>query len=234
VSGLLADLHCHILPGIDDGAVDEDDAVAMARQAHEDGIALVYATPHLRDDHPVRLDELPDRVAALNARLRTEGVPVEVATGAEVAEDRLATMDADELRRATYDGSGRWLLVEPRPGPLSEALAATVRELTGAGLQPVIAHPERHAGAEFGLRVAQLVADGALVQATAAHILDDGAGPVLLRLAGQGLVHLAGSDAHSSRHGRPVAVRAAVRRLRAAPSDAAHGDPLRELLDNRP
>jgi len=64
----LIDLHCHVLPGIDDGAVDLADAVALMRQATADGIATVCATPHIRHDHEVRIGELPERVAALRSR----------------------------------------------------------------------------------------------------------------------------------------------------------------------
>ncbi len=67
------DLHCHILPAIDDGARDLADSVAMARQAAADGIEAVCATPHIRHDHDVRIEEVADRVGALNAVLREEG-----------------------------------------------------------------------------------------------------------------------------------------------------------------
>ena len=60
----MIDLHCHILPGVDDGARDLDDAAAMAAQAQADGIATICATPHIRHDHDVRIAELADRVEA--------------------------------------------------------------------------------------------------------------------------------------------------------------------------
>jgi protein-tyrosine phosphatase len=62
----LVDLHCHVLPALDDGARDLEDALAMARQAERDGIAVICATPHIRHDHDVRIAELPARVDALN------------------------------------------------------------------------------------------------------------------------------------------------------------------------
>ncbi|HEX9968424.1 MAG TPA: CpsB/CapC family capsule biosynthesis tyrosine phosphatase, partial [Solirubrobacterales bacterium] len=81
----MVDLHCHILPRLDDGARDLDDSVGMARQAAEDGIEAVCATPHIRHDHDVRIPEVADRVAALNERLREEAIPVEILTGGEVS-----------------------------------------------------------------------------------------------------------------------------------------------------
>jgi len=77
----------------------------------------------------------------------------------------------------------------------------------------VIAHPERHAGAEFRERLEALVERGALIQVTAALIADGPAAPTLIDLAGHGLVHLLGSDAHSSHGGRPVKLSHGLARL---------------------
>jgi tyrosine-protein phosphatase YwqE len=63
------DLHCHLLPGVDDGALDLADSLAMARQAEADGISAICATPHIRHDHDVRIGELHARVAELNRAL---------------------------------------------------------------------------------------------------------------------------------------------------------------------
>ena len=218
----LADLHCHILPGLDDGAADVDDAVAMARQAAADGIGVVCATPHVRHDHDVRVAELAERAVVLSADLRERGVPVTIVPGAEVAETILGALDGDELRLCTLGQTGTWVLLEPAPGPLGDSLVAAVRRLAAAhGLHSVIAHPERHVGPGFEAYLHELVAAGALVQATAAHVLDDGAGPVLVDLAARGLVHLVASDAHSARAGRPVALRAALEVLERAGEDVA-------------
>jgi protein-tyrosine phosphatase len=75
------DLHCHILPALDDGALDLDDAVAIAWQAQSDGIRTVCATPHIRHDHDVVVGELADRVAELGAELWRRGIPVHVTIG---------------------------------------------------------------------------------------------------------------------------------------------------------
>lgn len=193
----------------------------MARQAQADGIAVICATPHVRHDHDVRIGELAGRVAALNGRLAMEGVDVTIVTGAEVAETALDGLEAAELRTASLGGAAGWILLEPAPGPLGDGLAEAVDRLARHGLGAIVAHPERHVGAGFEERLVELVARGALVQATAAHVLDEGAGPVLLGLAARGLVHLVGSDAHTARWGRPVAVRAAIDRLARAGEQVA-------------
>jgi protein-tyrosine phosphatase len=207
------DLHCHILPALDDGAIDLDDSLAMARQAEQDGIAIVSATPHIRDDHDVRVIELADRVMALNDALEGEGIPVEIATGGEVAEATLETADDDCLEHVSLGGAGCWLLVEPKPGPLSDSLVEAVGALTARGYRSVIAHPERHAGADFWAQLRALVDCGALVQGTAALVADGPASPTMLEMAGKGLLHLLGSDAHSSHGGRPVRLSEGFARL---------------------
>jgi protein-tyrosine phosphatase len=231
----LVDLHCHILPGLDDGALDTADAVAMARQAAADGIATVCATPHIRHDHDVRIEELEERVAELGRAIAAAGHQVQIATGGEVAEDALIGLTADELCAVSLGGARTWILLEPGPGPLGDSLVDAVERLASGGHRAVIAHPERHVGHGFEDALAALVARGALVQVTAAHVLDDGAGPVLVDLAARGLVHLLGSDAHSARAGRPVAIRAALERLpperrefaMTAPAAILRGEPVR-------
>ncbi|MFP5388269.1 MAG: CpsB/CapC family capsule biosynthesis tyrosine phosphatase, partial [Thermoleophilia bacterium] len=82
----MIDLHCHILPGVDDGSLDLADSLALARQAANDGIERVCATPHIRHDHDVRIEQIAARIDELNRALGDEGLPVEILQGGEVAE----------------------------------------------------------------------------------------------------------------------------------------------------
>jgi protein-tyrosine phosphatase len=207
------DLHCHILPALDDGAVDLEDSVAMARQGESDGIDVVCATPHIRADHDVPIDELEDRVGAVNDELERQAVGVRVALGGEVAEPGVQDAEDEDLRRISLSRNGLWLLLEPRPGPIGGELLETVEELERRGFRCIIAHPERHAGAKFREHLEALVARGALIQVTAALIANGPAAPTMLELAGEGLVHLLGSDAHSSHGGRPVRLSHGLARL---------------------
>lgn len=230
------DVHCHILPALDDGALDLADSLAMARQAASDGIAVVCATPHIRDDHDVRIDELPGRVAFINQEIAAAGIPVRVETGGEVAQRAAQRMHADELHSVCL-AARTAVLLEPAPGPLGQELTSLARRLREEGLRVLIAHPERHVGEDFERRLAELVAVGCLIQWTAAFVAGEH-GHVALRLAQDGLLHLLGSDAHSSHGGRPVHVGAAVERLReACPAELvdwiAYEAPW-ALLDGRP
>jgi protein-tyrosine phosphatase len=204
----LIDLHCHILPAIDDGALDVEDAVGMARQAERDGITTVCATPHIRHDHDVVIGELAHRVGRLNAELGRRGIGVWIAAGGEVAETSVAGLTVDELRAVSLGGGSRWILVEPAPGALGTSLDQAVNGLRERGFRSVIAHPERHIHPGMKRQLSALVQRGALVQVTAAALEDEHAAPAMLELAGCGLVHVLGSDAHSSHAGRPVSLSA--------------------------
>ena len=217
----MIDLHCHILPGIDDGARDLDDALAMARQAAADGIEVICATPHIRHDHDVRIHELERRVLDLQAALDAAGIEVRIARGGEVAETILDSLTDMELEAVALAG-GKWVLLEPRPGPLSEHLIAGIEQLGERGYRAVVAHPERHGAPDLEQRLARAVERGALVQATAAALADGGDGAAwLTQLAHDGLVHLLASDAHTSHFGRPVQLSAAYAVLEAAGADPA-------------
>jgi protein-tyrosine phosphatase len=223
----MIDLHCHILPGVDDGALDLDDSVGLARQAVDDGVELVCATPHIRHDHDVRIEEVGERVAALNARLRDEGLPVTVLRGGEVAETAVEGLSEDELARVAL-GAGRWVLLEPAPGPLSETLERRVEHLAERGHRALIAHPERHLSADMYERIAALVAAGALVQATADFFLRERTAAGMDALAAAGLIHVLSSDAHSSHGGRPVHMASAFERLAQVEPPASHIEWMRE------
>jgi protein-tyrosine phosphatase len=216
------DLHCHILPGLDDGARDLDDAVEMARQAEADGIAAVCATPHIRHDHPVAIAELPHRLAELSGAVRAAGCGTRILPGGEVAVTALGDLEDDDLRAVALGGSARWILLEPAPGPVDRRLQAAVTALRTRGFRALIAHPERHLGPDLVGRLAALVDLGALVQVTGAALTDENTRAGMAELARAGVVHVLGSDSHSSRFGRPVALAAALEVLSKLEPTSSH------------
>lgn len=234
----MIDLHCHILPGVDDGALDLRDSLAMARHAAGDGIEAICATPHIRHDHDVRIHEVAGRVDKLNASLREEGVPVVVLQGGEVAETAVEDLSEEELSRVSL-GGGRWILLEPAPGPLSESLVRRVEHLAERGHRALIAHPERHISADMFERIAALIAAGALVQGTADFFLRERMAVGMRALAEAGLIHILSSDAHSSHGGRPVKLTPAFEQLREIEPVASHlewmiGEAPRAIVEGRP
>ena len=197
----MIDLHTHILPGVDDGAASLDGSLEIARAAVEDGIEVVAATPHVRDDYPTRVDTMEQRLEEVRNAIDQAGIPLDVRPGAEIAVDRIRTLSADELRRFGLGGNPAYLLIEfPYYGwPLE--LAERLFELREAGVTPVLAHPERNSDVQARPEALRdLVDAGALVQLTAASV--DGrfgrrVRETSLRLLGLGLGHLLATDAHA-------------------------------------
>jgi protein-tyrosine phosphatase len=209
----LIDLHCHILPGLDDGALDIQDSIAMARQAEQDGIDTVAATPHIRGDHVVRIGEIAQRVRLLQQELEARAVQVRIVPGGELAQSEADRLSDTELRTVALGGGGGWVLLEPPAGPLGDDLERTVAGLAECGLASIVAHPERHAGSDFEHRLRRLTGLGCLIQWTAQFLADATPGGLALELAREGLVHLLGSDSHSAAAGRPVRLTAGFARL---------------------
>ena len=196
----MIDLHSHILPGIDDGARTPAESLEIARAAVDDGIEVLAATPHVRDDYPTSADTMEQLVGDVRRLLHAERVPLDVRKGGEIAIDWLDRLPADELRRYGLGGNPGYLLVEfPYYGwPLR--LSQWIFELKTMGLTPVLAHPERNGDVQADPeRLRHLIEAGALVQLTAAS-LDGRIGRAPkeagLELIETGLAHLIASDAH--------------------------------------
>jgi protein-tyrosine phosphatase len=200
------DLHCHLLPGLDDGPANLDFSVAMARTAVEAGIQVTVATPHVRSDHPTEAEAIDRGVAELNAALGEAGVELTVLPGAEVSLRKAAKLDDATLAELCL-GSGNYLLVEAPYRSIDIELEGIIRNLQGRGFVPVLAHPERcRIFQREPTRLTRLVNGGALCSITAAS-LAGGFGSTVRRFAIQllhdGLVHNVASDGHDHLHRPP-------------------------------
>jgi protein-tyrosine phosphatase len=194
------DLHSHILPGIDDGPETLAGSLEIARAAVADGIRVVAATPHVRDDYPTSAATMERGVEELRDALRESMIPLDLRPGGEIAIDWLERLPVEGLRRFGLGGNPDYILVEfPYYGfPLS--LAGVAFDLSAHGITPVIAHPERNADVQASPeKLRPIVRSGALVQVTAAS-LDGRLGPssqdAALELIERELAHLLASDAH--------------------------------------
>ena len=193
----MIDLHSHVLPGVDDGARDLDEAVRMCRAAAADGVFAIAATPHVRHDHPTTADALESALAGLRTAV---GAEPRLLPGGELDLAELAR-PLDELRRFALAGNPGYLLVEmPYHGwPLG--LTDVVVRLRADGITAVVAHPERNPDVQNALELLRPAVDeGALVQLTAASVdgrLGRAARACARGLLDAGLAHLVASDAHS-------------------------------------
>jgi len=208
------DLHCHILPGVDDGPETMREAVRLARAAVAAGTTVVVATPHVSSAYPGTTGlQIADGVLLLNRALRDEGVALKVTPGAEVALGRAAELEDGELARLRL-GAGPWLLVEcPFTGSAAR-FEADLMELAARGHRILLAHPERIHGFQGDRALLpRLVARGMLCQLTAGALVGRFGSEVerfALRLARDGLISVVASDAHSAVR-RPPSVRQELR-----------------------
>jgi protein-tyrosine phosphatase len=172
----MLDLHCHILPGVDDGAASLDESLAMARFCVNDGITHVVATPHCyRHCRLLRHDILP-HVMRLNEELNQAGVPLVILPGSEIQVTDTAAYRRDfEAGLFCHLGDGRTFTLlefnwkpEMYPSDAPELIAW----LRAQGMTPIVAHPERHRFfADDPAKLRALVAAGAWLQITVDSLL---------------------------------------------------------------
>jgi protein-tyrosine phosphatase len=196
----MIDLHCHLLPGIDDGAPDLATSLAMARIAVADGIAVVACTPHIypglyENNGPA----IRRAVTELQARLDEAAIPLRLTCGADthIAPDLVAGLRAGRV--PTLHGS-RYFLLEPPHHVAPPRLEETVFHLLAAGYVPVITHPERLSWIESRYQTwVELTRKGVWLQVTAGS-LTGRFGPAAQywseRLLDEGWVHILATDAH--------------------------------------
>ncbi|HEX8647944.1 MAG TPA: CpsB/CapC family capsule biosynthesis tyrosine phosphatase [Thermoleophilaceae bacterium] len=205
------EIHFHILPGIDDGPATLGESLELAERARADGTGTIVATPHVRSDFHTRVDDLPGRVADLQAEIDAAGIPVELRVGAELGHDMVGRLDQHELDSIAHGPPGaRWLLVESPFAGLDEGFAAATEELRDRGFATVLAHPERALGVLDGPGLRRELAAGAVLQVNASSLLGRHGGPARdagAQLARRHPVVLA-SDAHGA--WKPPSLTAAV------------------------
>ena len=165
------DIHCHILPGLDDGAFSEDESLAMLALAAENGTHCLCCTPHTG---PYSFDDLLSAYRRFRESARMHEIPVRLYLGQEIylGEDfrrQIRNMEAGypvSVNRSVYS------LVEFHPQVRSADVFAAVQALTAIGCVPVIAHPERYVfAARDQENVLHLKKLGALLQINAGSLL---------------------------------------------------------------
>ena len=193
------DLHCHLLPGLDDGPTSMPEAFAMARVAAASGTTTIVATPHIDHRWGVRPHDLPRRGAALADALAEEGIELELRTSGEIAISRLADLSGEELDSLRL-GDGRYLLVESPMNPADADFDVLLLKVQERGELIVLAHPERcPLFQRHPERLARCVEAGILCSITAGSLRGDFGERVRrfsLEILGAGLVHNLASDAH--------------------------------------
>ena len=167
----MIDLHCHILPGIDDGAPTLEVALAMARAAVKDGIQITACTPHI---YPGLYENsqaiITKAIAQFELELQRHEIPLQLTIGADthMAPDLLQGIR--EGRVPTL-GHSRFLLLEPPHHVAPPRLEESVFQFLAAGIIPVITHPERLTWVETQYsKMVSLVNGGAWMQITSGSL----------------------------------------------------------------
>ena len=173
------DLHCHCLPGLDDGPATLDEAISLCRALADDGITHVTATPHQlgRYDGRNEASQIRQAVGALNSDLADQSVPLSIIPGADVRLDEriLDLLHADRVM--TLGDAGKHLLLE-LPHEIYIDLRPLVLRLAEAGITAIVSHPERHVALRrHPQRVSAWLDAGAILQITAGSLVGDFGGP---------------------------------------------------------
>ena len=219
------DIHCHLLPGLDDGAATLDEALAMAEMAVADGIGTIVATTHQLGNHAQNSGQTIRTTAAqFQQALRQRRIPLCVLPGADVR------IEPDLVRKIrvgevlTLADRCRHVLLE-LPHDVYLPLDRLLAELGSAGMVGVLSHPERNRGIFNQPSVLRpLVEHGCLLQVTAGS-LTGAFGQHVQRfsesLVEQGLVHFISTDAHGTKVRPPTLSEAFQRVIELAGRDTA-------------
>jgi len=217
--GAMIDIHCHVLPGLDDGVRTLDEAVELALASEAEGITTIVATPHVREDFPTTTAQVSFGVGELTSALTTAECGVKVLPGGELSLEVAERLSDTELRSWGLGGSNTLLLEFPYyDWPLS--LEPLIFELGIRGFTVVVAHPERNSVvAQTPERLRRVVRAGAYIQVTAASLdgrLGDRTQQAARELLALELAHVIASDAH-----HPQVRRTVLQSAAAAVGDAA-------------
>ena len=200
----MVDLHCHILPGLDDGAASMEVALAMAESAIADGITHVVATPHSSNEYHFDFSLVAELREELQGKV---GNRLKIATGCDF---HLSPENLGALRKnpAHYCINGQdYLLVEFNEFSIPPAMDQTLHGIQLAGVRPIVTHPERNgilrAQPE---RLKKWVRLGCYAQVTGGALtgrFGETSQQDALRWIAEGLIHFVASDAHNTRS-RPL------------------------------
>ena len=199
----MIDLHCHILPGVDDGSATDEESCMMARLAVDSGVTAIAATPHCNvpgQFRNYRSETLHQRFCHLRELLRQNEIPLKLYTGMEV----YVTPEVPQLLqqgKLLPLGGSHYLLVEfgfDESRRFAEQMLEAIRK---EGFTPVIAHPERYRFVQTEREcLLRWIDEGYVLQINKGSLFGmfgRGAARISNWCLGEGCLHLIGSDAHS-------------------------------------
>lgn len=205
----MTDIHCHILPGVDDGAESPEEALEMARMALHSGVRTIIATPHCNLPGTAvnyRTTTLAKRFSQLRQAVQEAKIPVDILPGAEILCTPQIGRLIDEGKLLTLAGS-RYLLVEFYFDEAIEEIDEMLETIRQHRLVPVIAHPERYSAVQQEPRaVGRWFRSGYVIQLNKGSILGrlgSRSEETAHWILDHGFAHLVASDGHTAIHRTP-------------------------------
>lgn len=213
----MIDTHLHLLPGVDDGPENIEEALELAQTLVQEGISSAIVTPHYNDEFPqLPAAEIQARAEALQQELERRQIPLRLFAGHEAL---IKPGLLEDIRRGllcTLNG-GRYLLLELWSTTWLPETERVIFELCASGITPVLAHPERYRAIQQNpARLAELLQRGVLTQLTASSLIGmqgKSARNCAETLLKKGLISCIASDAHGL-HRRPPGVVRGLQRAR--------------------
>ncbi len=142
----MIDIHCHILPGIDDGAQSLEESIGIIRAEVEGGTGTFVATPHFIEKVDYnRIGKLPELIDQVKAEMAREGIVAEIVQGGEIYPAPAMLRGLDEGLPITVGGLGKHMLVDLPLSSFPNDIDSLLYELQIRGITPILAHPERAA-----------------------------------------------------------------------------------------
>jgi protein-tyrosine phosphatase len=224
------DIHCHILANVDDGPKSWDVSEAMCRMAAADGIEHIVATPHANERYLYDRKFLNAELAQLQQRI---GAAPRLSLGCDfhLSYENFQHVLLEPVRY-TIEG-GNYLLVELSNYSIPAQVDQCFTQLGDRGITPVITHPERNPILQQDLpRVLRWVELGCAIQVTASALTGDWGERVWRSaewLLNRDAVHVLATDAHDTRHRRPV-----LSAAREAAQETCSADVAKALVDDNP
>jgi protein-tyrosine phosphatase len=197
----MIDIHCHLLPGLDDGARNLEESLAMARIAVADGIQAIVVTPHTNNGiYSNPKEDILNRLKILQEVFSAENIPIHLFPGADIHfnADLIPGLEKGEILPIN---KGRYLLLELEKHSLPLTAKEIFFDLRVKGYQPIVTHPERNSLIQHNPElILEWVRHGAIIQITAGSLMGTFGGRAAncaAWLLAKGLVHIIASDAHS-------------------------------------
>lgn len=213
----MIDIHCHILPNIDDGTKDQTEMLQLAKEAVSDGVTAVIATPHHRNGLYVNpREEVIPLIQKANRLFRDEEIPLTLYPGQEIRVYEDLIVDLKKKQVLSLADQGRHLLLELPSNSVPPKMEHLIYELLLLGMQPIIPHPERNRAIRAQPHLLyRMVREGAAAQLTAGSLtgrFGRGVQQLSLSFIEHRLIHLIATDAHHP-GGRREGLKAAYRKI---------------------